>query len=233
MSYPKEDFRTIVSKHYHPDTQMSHAKIEMIAGAISNRSPGCNLLVFGLGNDSPLWHNLNHAGHTLFVENNKEWMERIVPANPFLNVMFCDYTPVTVRRSLASPISVLRKARPPEKLLEHPWHVIIIDAPNGNRPHQPGRALPIAWAAQLAKTDTHVFLDDYNRDVERTFANFLLVTTQRPNFVALEREGSKSYMFWSIGTATSSGSILLLAPEEESRSDPTEDFTEFCNDSLA
>jgi hypothetical protein len=194
-------FRDIVLRHYDPETQLSQAKIEMIAGAIFSRSPGCNLLVFGLGNDSPFWHNLNIQGYTLFVENNKEWMERVLPTNPFLKAIFCDYAPVTVRRSLASPISILRRARPPEQLLERQWHVIIIDAPNGNRPHQPGRALPIAWAAQLAKPETHIFLDDYNRDVERSFANFLLINTGRRNYVVLDPKESKSSMLWSIGTA--------------------------------
>lgn len=194
-------FGTTVDGYYVPETLMSAAKIEMIAGAIGNRSPGCNLLVFGLGHDSVFWHKLNSEGYTQFIEHSAEWMERITSMYPDLNATIFDYSPVTVRRSLRSPISVLRKAKPPETLMNREWDVIIIDAPSGNRMHQPGRALPIAWAAQIAKSSTHIFVDDYNRDVERMFSDFLLVTNSRPNRAVLAPPGSKSDLFWSIGIA--------------------------------
>jgi len=193
------NFYEIVKRYYNKDIQLSPAKIELIAGAIFNRSPGCNLLVFGLGNDSPLWHNLNESGTTLFVENSSEWIESTLQRYPYLKVIKNTYEGCTVRRSLRSPATAIRRAgKAPDELSATPWDVIIIDAPGGNRPHHPGRAWPIAWTTHISSTATHIFVDDYNRELEQSFSNFLLLSG-RPNFAVLAPAGSKSHLLYSIG----------------------------------
>jgi hypothetical protein len=194
-----KSFHEVMGSYYNSDIQFSASKIELVAGAIANRSPNCALLVFGLGNDSPLWHHLNAGGRTLFVENSPEWIEKVLEKHPYLDVMEHSYTGSSVRRSLRSPVKAIRAAgTPPEEIRNTEWDVIVIDAPGGNRLHRPGRAWPIAWAAQIAKASTHVFVDDYNRQLEKIFSEFLLLSG-RPNHVTLAPEGSKSHLLYSIG----------------------------------
>jgi glucuronoxylan 4-O-methyltransferase len=52
--------------------QMSRAEYTVITDELIKRGP-CKLLVFGCGNDSPVWHSLNRGGITVFIENDESW----------------------------------------------------------------------------------------------------------------------------------------------------------------
>ena len=43
----------------------------------------CNMLVFGLGNDSYLWNEINKGGKTYFIENSSEWIKKFKNLNIF------------------------------------------------------------------------------------------------------------------------------------------------------
>ena len=55
---------------------MSKKQYLKISEELSKVSP-CNLLVFGLGEDSYLWDNINKSGSTIFLEDSKEWIDTV------------------------------------------------------------------------------------------------------------------------------------------------------------
>jgi hypothetical protein len=87
----------------------------------------------------------------------------------------------------------------PKPLAEAAWDVILIDGPTGHKLTDPGRLLPIHWASRLMRRNTHVFLDDYHRALERQFGD-LMLRSDNPPFTVLahEREAGKA-MLWRIG----------------------------------
>ena len=62
------NYKELVAKH--GNGLMTRVQYEEIAKELEPYCP-CNLLVFGLGEDSYLWQNLNINGLTIFLENNK------------------------------------------------------------------------------------------------------------------------------------------------------------------
>ena len=54
------------------------------------------------------------------------------------------------------------------------WDVIIVDAPLGCCDAGPGRYQSIYTSYLLAQSGTHIFVDDYERKVERAFSNAVL-----------------------------------------------------------
>lgn len=204
MSDGKEDssLSAIFRKNYSKDVQMSAPQIEAIAAAIRSRGPDCNMLVFGLGNDSPLWAALNTTGYTLFLEDVQEWITKVLSMHPTLNVARVSYEGTTVASALKSPNDTIASAQVPLFLLQRKWDVIVIDGPMGYASGLPGRALPICWTRQICHSSTHIFVDDYDRQLEKAYADFLFqhlaasrVVLQRP----ATSEVSASSMLWLIG----------------------------------
>ena len=54
---------------------MTAKQYELIYKIIKQKS-SCNVLVFGLGEDSYLWKSANKEGKTIFIENIKSWADR-------------------------------------------------------------------------------------------------------------------------------------------------------------
>lgn len=200
-----ESLNDILKRQYHPAIQMSPAQIEAVSSAILSRGPKCNLLVFGLGNDSPLWAAINKNGHTLFLENIPEWISKTKAVSPELNIAQVSYGDVTVARAKKDPISIIERAQVPQLLLERKWDVIIVDGPMGYAPELPGRAIPICWTKKLASPATHIFIDDYDRDLESSYADFLFADTKITGRALISRpasrNGSAGSMLWIMGTS--------------------------------
>ncbi len=192
----------IFRRHYSNDTQMSAPQIEAIAGAIKSRGPHCNMLVFGLGNDSPLWAALNANGYTLFLEDVGDWIAKILSVHPTLDVQRVSYAGTTVASAMQNPNQTIETAKAPAFLLERDWDVIIIDGPMGYAPGLPGRALPICWSRQISRRSTHIFVDDYDRKLEQAYADFLFKDRSTSRVVMPRPATSKvhaSSMLWLIG----------------------------------
>jgi len=151
--------------------QLSPLQARAISLTIVARKQGCNLLVFGVGNDTGLWLRLNDKGHTHFLETSQEWLQTVLTDHPSLSVSLMPTFGLTVASSQTltekdlTPFAIL-----PE-LLAVKWDVIIVDAPPGYTPSDPGRAVAIYWAAKLAHPLTDVFVDDYERALEQHFAD--------------------------------------------------------------
>ncbi len=91
----------VLREHYNPTPRCPPSDRGCFA-AIRSRGPNCNMLVFGLGNDSPLMANLNHDGYTLFLENIPDWIDKVRSKHPDLNIDHMDY-PTTRRRFPEGP----------------------------------------------------------------------------------------------------------------------------------
>lgn len=192
-------FRSTLAAAYDPATQIAPSQIEAIASVVRARAPGARMLVFGLGADSALWHRANADGETLFVEDKPDYVERArrdVPQARVLAFEFGRYTSVMEAFGLGRA-AIEAVAMPRE--LAGPWDVILVDGPAGYHMADPGRLLPLFWTSRLMDRATHVFVDDYNRALERHFAD-LFVRFDNPPCAELpsETEAGKR-MLWRIG----------------------------------
>jgi Polysaccharide biosynthesis len=177
--------------------QISPAQIEVIGSAVLARSPGCRLLVFGVGRDAALWLALNSAGETLFVEDQPAYATGAPRGARIEMVDFAAHA--SVGSSLTLDVRALDALPPPASLRHAPFDVILVDGPAGFHMEDPGRAVSIRWASRLMRRETHVFIDDYNRAVERHFADLLIRHDNPPCVeIAHEREAGK-VMLWRIG----------------------------------
>lgn len=157
--------------------QLSVAEYTSVAQEIFNRAP-CNVLVFGVGNDSSLWIDANNGGNTVFLENHPSWIDRVKTSLPQINAELVQYT--TERWQWKE---LLNKGEPdlllldlPDSITETKWDIIFVDGPEGWSDEKPGRMQSIFTTALIANTapDTHVFVHDCDRVVEATYSSLFL-----------------------------------------------------------
>lgn len=184
---------------YNKGIQTHPTQIAAIAGAILSSGSACNFLVFGVGNDSGLWMDINRAGRTVFLEDDKVWARKARKKYDGINIKIVDYSASTVESSLIYPDDIINSTKTPNIIKEHKWDVILIDGPRGYQPAHPGRALPIIWASKVRKKKTHIFVDDYHRRVEKYFSDRLLFPKSNNCAVIPRRPKSTAEMLWCIG----------------------------------
>ncbi|GER44784.1 hypothetical protein STAS_21688 [Striga asiatica] len=159
----------------------------------------CNFLVFGLGHDSLMWASLNPGGTTLFLEEEPNWIIKVLNDAPGIRAEAVSYrtqvseaTQLLNRHYRDEPTcwaqnSFLRgndKCRLALNTLSDnvygtEWDAIMIDAPRGYFPEAPGRMAAIYLAAVMARQrkkagTIHVFVHDVDRPVERDYARSFL-----------------------------------------------------------
>jgi hypothetical protein len=161
-----EYIETLVARN--PD-QMKVPEYRTIAETVASKCP-CNLLVFGVGNDSELWYLSNRGGTTLFVEDCQDWIDHIrrqFSQHP-LEIYRHEYsTRVREASNLLWPAK--RVTSVPVPLRRVVWDVIIVDGPMGHRKDDPGRVQPIAWAGRMARASSrpvNIFVHDVHRPTE-------------------------------------------------------------------
>ncbi|KAG2656132.1 protein IRREGULAR XYLEM 15-like [Panicum virgatum] len=164
---------------------MPEPDVRAIASVLRRRAP-CNLLVFGLGAETPLWRALNHGGRTVFLDENPYYVAHLEGKHPGLEAYDVAYA--TAVRELPDLLDAARAAecRPvqnllfsecrlaindlPNQLYDVAWDVILVDGPRGFAEGSPGRMSAIYSAAVMARTkgaETEVLVHDYEREVER------------------------------------------------------------------
>ncbi|XAR57529.1 Glucuronoxylan 4-O-methyltransferase [Bertholletia excelsa] len=173
--------------------QQTMDEISVSLRVLEKKSP-CNFLVFGLGRDSLLWTSLNHGGHTVFLEEDKSWIQQITRQLPTLESYHVVYdTKVSEAEQLMeqgkreeckvvsdprlSECGLALKGLPNE-VYDIEWDLIMVDAPTGYHDGAPGRMTAIYTAGLMARNreygETHVFVHDVNRPVEDSFSKAFL-----------------------------------------------------------
>ena len=142
----------------------------------------CKLLVFGCGNDTPFWDEVND-GRTAFLENYDNWINAATYNNPFiLEIHKVEYFTVLSKWEeyyAKDDLSFLAMDLP-EEILNTKWDVVLVDSPVGRdtKTHTriygtpaPGRMQSIYMANQLVKDNGTVFIHDILRPAERNFGH--------------------------------------------------------------
>lgn len=147
--------------------QMTRAERLLIAEHIEQlsahlRAP--NVLVFGLGRDTPFWCELNPRGRTVFLEDDPAWLKRYSSGI---------FDTVPVRFDEGDPAEMLAL---PKSLTSTAWDVVIVDGPKGT-----ARRQAIYTASQL--NARHVYVHDVDRPTEDAASREFLGAT----FVDVER----------------------------------------------
>lgn len=214
-------FRDAFAANYNDQIQVSQYQCQAIGGAIRSRSPGCRMLVFGVGNDTPLWLALNPDGETHFLEGDQNWIAAIKEKIPDISIALFPDHGTTVQGSATMGAGDLSRFPPPPHLSNREWDVILVDGPLGYAPDDPGRAISIYWASKLASDRTHVFVDDYDRDIEMKFADELLKARDTASMIVPSSDkASYRKMFWSMGSIVRSDEkpvVLSVATPDYAR----------------
>lgn len=166
-------------KQLPPGIQMGPQQISTIQKVLMSSS---NLLVWGLGNDSPYWNNCT-KGRVVFLEDGisygkhgVSWYDTIMKKFPYLEAYKIHYTTSKSKSfdkyydhpELWKDLDLRQQL--PTSLTTMEWHVIIIDAPIGYDARGPGRYQSIVTSSLLAHPGSHIFVDDYERKIERLFS---------------------------------------------------------------
>ena len=173
--------------------QQTLHEISVSARVLQKKSP-CNFLVFGLGHDSLLWTSLNYGGRTVFLEEDKAWIDQIQQKFPSLESYHVVYdtkvhqadelmkigTEEDCKKVTDPRFSKCQLAHKgfPSEVYDIDWDVIMVDAPTGYFEGAPGRMSAIYTAGLIARNkeqgETDVFVHDVDRKVEDTFSKALL-----------------------------------------------------------
>ncbi|XP_037456280.1 protein IRX15-LIKE-like [Triticum dicoccoides] len=179
---------------------MPEEDVRAIASVVRRRAP-CNLLVFGLGAETPLWRALNHGGRTVFLDENPFYVAHMEGAHGGLEAYDVAYA--TAVRELPDLLDAARASRRaecrpvqnllfsdcslaigdlPNQLYDVAWDVILVDGPHGYAEGSPGRMAAIYSSAVMARTKgtvTDVLVHDYEREVESVCAREFLCDENR------------------------------------------------------
>ncbi|CAN1310016.1 Glucuronoxylan 4-O-methyltransferase 2 [Linum perenne] len=174
--------------------QQTLKEVSVSLRILEKKSP-CNFLIFGLGHDSLMWSSLNYGGRTVFLEEDKTWIEKVVGDIPSLEAYHVSYdTKVHQAGGLmeagigdedCKAVSDPRESKCrlalkgfPAEIYEMDWDLIMVDAPTGYHDEAPGRMTAIYTAGMMARNkeagETQVFVHDVDRTVEDRFSKAFL-----------------------------------------------------------
>lgn len=155
-----EIYGRLVERHIRTGLHMSRSEYALVAEALYARAPSA-ALIFGCGDDSPMWGELNHGGRTLFVEDSPQWAA--AARNVSLDVILVHYA-CRLNEWMAE---VHVPSGLDEDILCIPWDVVLVDAPLGVG-NSPGREQSIYTASVLQERHgSAVLVHDYQRGWER------------------------------------------------------------------
>lgn len=140
------------------------------------------MLVFGLGYDSELWYNATNK-NTYFIENNQKYIDLNKNIDS-INIIFYEYSGITVESSLKLTDDKIDMFKIPEKLLElGAFDIILVDGPSGYDNKCPGRLLPLYWSKKyLSKEGTIIYVDDATRVLEKKCINKYFIDNKKVYF---------------------------------------------------
>ncbi|KAJ0025949.1 hypothetical protein Pint_07502 [Pistacia integerrima] len=173
--------------------QQTLKEISVSLRVLEKKSP-CNFLVFGLGHDSLMWTSLNHGGRTVFLEEDKAWIDQIKEKLPTLESYHVEYDTKVHQAEDLMKIGVGNDCKAvsdprfskcrlalkgfPSDVYDTDWDLIMVDAPTGYHDEAPGRMSAIYTAGLMARNreegETDVFVHDVDRIVEDKFSKAFL-----------------------------------------------------------
>jgi hypothetical protein len=171
LSNLRDFFRVVRLRNRHEGIQLRPAELIKIVHAIG-KFERCNLLIFGLGNDSPLWVEANSQGRTVFLEDYKPWYDKITTLLPLIEAYQVSYPcNITQWHELLEQPKKLKMDLPSE-VTGTRWDVILVDGPRGNQFKEeiPGRMSSIFMSGRLVGKGGHIFVHDADRNVEKAFS---------------------------------------------------------------
>ena len=150
-------------------------------GHLLNDMKPCNFLIFGLGEDSFLWNDINSGGKCVFLEDNLEWIEKF--KNSGLDIRSIVYnTHVSDFENLVNDEKRLQLDLPND-VKSTAWDLVLVAAPLGHGPinpslgrgsgrpfNGPGRMSSIFEASRLVRRNGMVIIDDLGRLAESIYA---------------------------------------------------------------
>ena len=161
-------------RNKHPGVQITFAEMVLIYKTILEHK-NCNMLIFGLGNDSPIWHALNKDGRTVFLEESLSWLEKATQNNSELEAYLIEYpTKLKNWKTLLNDSSSLQ-IQLPNEIQEVQWDIILVDAPSAYNDECPGRMTSIYMSSKLIKAKGDVFVHDVDRTVEQVYSKKYLL----------------------------------------------------------
>ena len=88
-----------------------------------------NVLVFGVGDDSPTWKKLNCDGKTVFLDNNADWIRETQSKHPGLDIRQVEYTGSMHHSEgfYSNPWLMTL----PKDVTSNCWDVVYVDSPAG------------------------------------------------------------------------------------------------------
>ncbi len=136
--------------------------------------PPMAIIVFGAGNDSAFWNQINRGGRTVFLEDDEWWKDHVARENPSLEVYLVKYT--TKLSDWKNLINNPKKLTIdlPKEIRGMKWDIAIVDGPAGYAPETPGRMQSIYAASQVVKEGGIVFIHDSEREVEMRYGEKFL-----------------------------------------------------------
>jgi glucuronoxylan 4-O-methyltransferase len=153
--------------------RLSTEHLKVICKTIKRRVP-CRLLVFGLGNDSLFWSNLNRGGVTIFIEDDKDWFQKITKKSKGIKAFLINYgTKRKDWKKFLEDTSLLDTTLPND-IEKEKWDVILVDAPSGWNDQTPGRMKSIFLSSKLIKISGDIFVHDSEREIEDIYSNKFL-----------------------------------------------------------
>ncbi|XP_073031526.1 glucuronoxylan 4-O-methyltransferase 1-like [Primulina eburnea] len=169
--------------------QQTINEISVSLKVLEKKSP-CNFFVFGLGHDSLMWTSPNHGGRTVFLEEDKSWIEQIQKQIPSLESYHVVYDTKLTQAEDLLEIGMKEECKEvsdprfskcqlalkglPNEVYDIEWDLIMVDAPTGYFDGAPGRMNAIYTGGLMARNrengETDVFVHDVNREVEDKFS---------------------------------------------------------------
>ena len=161
---------------------MSKVQYEEVGKLLLDLSP-CNFLVFGLGDDSHLWQEINSEGKNVFLEDDSDWMLKFKDSG--LDIRKIDYKTEIKNVNEIGFDENLLQIDLPKDIRETSWDLILVDATLGHGPPAPGspwentpgrpfkgpgRMSSIYESSRLIKKGGHVIVDDMGRHVEALYS---------------------------------------------------------------
>lgn len=142
--------------------QLSKEQTKVISNQLNHNS---EMLVFGMGNDTPLW--VSKCKNTIFLEDNVDWFYRFDGMKKYLVKYDTD---ITDWKGLLNERKKLH-LKLPDEIAGMKFDVILVDGPAGYNDDCPGRMKSIYMASRMVKKKGHIFVHDCDREVEEAYCD--------------------------------------------------------------